>query len=161
VLERQNTDLSIRVRHPRYTGSTLGAIPIALSMIAISCGFFGSILLNMHSPGNVAVLILLACFLSLLLFLFVRSAIEEQTGEQFVRVEAGVVRWGWQTKWWTRERTVRLDEVDDVRPRIHWDGFGTVDLFTRRYRFKILERVLAEDAMRFAAELKRVAIADR
>jgi hypothetical protein len=137
VLEQRGAELSIRVRHPRYSGSTVGAILTALPVAAIFGGIFGSMFLNAHSLGSLAILILLAWLLGLLLFLFVRSVFEEQTGEQFVHVEGGSVHWGWQTKWWKRER---------------------VDLFTRRYRFKILERVLAEDATRFAAELKRAVI---
>jgi len=91
-------------------------------------------------------------------FFFVfRAFLEREFADQVVTVSDGTITWARRTKWWTRKHHMNADEVTDISASTGWSGLGRVDIMAKGHRHSVLNRVLNEDAIQLAREMKRFA----
>jgi len=81
-----------------------------------------------------------------------REAVEGEFGEQIVTVVPGKIIWAIKTRWWTRQR--ELSDLQEISAVSQWDGVGRVVLKARGRQYVVFQRVLREEAIRLANELK-------
>jgi hypothetical protein len=90
-------------------------------------------------------------------FLIFRRLFEQKCAAQVVTVNEGRISWTRKTRFWTRTRHLTTEKVTEITASTDWLGFGRVYVTDKWRRHVVLEELLAEDAIRFARELKQAA----
>jgi hypothetical protein len=89
--------------------------------------------------------------------LIFRRLFEQKCAAQSVTVDGGGISWTRKTRLWTRTRHLTIEKVTEIIASTDWLGFGRVYVTGKWRRHVVLEELLAEDAIRFARELKQAA----
>jgi hypothetical protein len=135
-----------------------------LILLPMRCGFFILFLLpivRVTSPSDLLWKVLPVFAFAVPCFLMFRRLFEREFADQVVTVSADRIPWIRKTKWWTRKRCLDANEITDVSASTGWTGLGRVDITAKGRRHTILDELLNADAVRFAAEVKLAARANR
>ncbi len=109
------------------------------------------------SLGDALPKIVPALVFGLLFFFMFRRLFEQKYAAQSVTVNGGGISWTRKTRLWTRTRHLTTEKVTGIIATTDWLGFGRVYVTDKWRRHVVLEQLLAEDAIRFARELKQAA----
>lgn len=71
-----------------------------------------------------------------------------------VTANGGQISWTRKTRLWTRTRHIATEKVTEISASTDWLGFGRVCVKDKRWRHVVLEELMAENAVRFARELR-------
>jgi hypothetical protein len=155
VIHRGSDGLTITVS-PRETHDPVTVIVL----LFMGFGLFKIFVLDSRRPGSVTDFLwqaLPGTAFGTFFFFLARSALESQFAEETAAVHDGTIAWARKTRWWTRNRRRRIGEVTDIFADTYWTGLGDVILTTKWQRYTIPSNLLHDDAIRFAAELRRAA----
>jgi len=154
VVHRQGASIEISVSRPPGADEVV----LGLSFLFMAYVFFNLFFVPMPriaSPRDFLQRIVPALVFGLPIALIFRRMFEQKCAAQIVTANAGRISWTRKTRLWTRTSHLTADKITEIIASTGWGGFGSVYVASKWRRHVVLEELLAEDAVRFARELKQ------
>ncbi len=156
IVHRQGATLQISVSRPGWGDEVV----LGLIGLFMAYGFFNLFFVPMSriaTPRDFLKTIVPALVFGLPGVLIFRRLFEQKCAAQIVTANGGRITWTRKTRLWTRTRHLTADKITEITASTGWGGFGRVYVTSKWRRHLVLEELLAEDACRFARELKQAA----